>query len=297
MDIVDTQLHMARGRIDETLEAMDALGIASVLIDEFWGGWPTTHPSHIQPGYMMPGGAWRAVCPTAEEASILHPDRFSYLLRIDPRDPGLESVMRAAGSAPHARAFRIQPVWTREEADGFAQGSYDALFDIAQDVGLPVCAFVPGFAEVLPRYLKRFPGVTLIVDHCGMGFPNIPPGRSPSEEARVQDPAYFATVLDLAEFPNAVLKWGHAQERFECHTFPYSDLTAPLRQAISAFGADRIMWAGDKTVMFGHTWSDLLHGLRDNPALSDEEKQWILGRTARKILRWPASEAKPATPG
>ena len=49
------------------------------------------------------------------------------------------------------------------------------------------------------------------------------------------------------------------------------------------------MWASDKSVMFGHSWGDLLYCLRDDPQLSGEEKEWILGRTARKILHWPAA--------
>ena len=288
MDIVDAQLHLARGKIDATLEAMDALGIASVLIDEFWGSFPETHPTHIPPGFLLPNGAWRAVSPAAEEASQRYPDRFSYLLRIDPRDPDLESVMQVASSSPHVRAFRIQPVWTLEEVEDFKRGNYDPLLEIAQDAGLPVCVFIPGYAELLEPYLKRFPAVDFIIDHCGMGFPNIPAGRSAADEERVNSPAYFAQVLELAAFPNANLKWGHAQERFGVRNYPYEGLRPYLRNAISAFGADRLMWAGDKTVMFGHTWSDLLHGIRDNPELSDEEKAWILGRTARKLLNWPA---------
>jgi predicted TIM-barrel fold metal-dependent hydrolase len=290
MDIVDAQLHVGRGKIEATLATMDALGIASVLIDEFWGAFPTTHPSHIQPGFLLANGSWRATSPTAEEASLLHPDRFSYLVRIDPRDPELEHVMRAAGSSPHVRAFRIQPVWTQPEIEAFMNGSYDALFDIAQDVGLPVCVFIPGYVELLAPYVRRYPRLQFVVDHCGMGFPNIPAGRSPADEARVRDPAYFDEVLKLAALPNVAMKWSHAQDRFAVPHFPYEGLRPHMRKAISAFGAERLMWASDATVMFTHTWSDLLHGVRDDPELSGEEKAAILGRTARRILDWPAAQ-------
>lgn len=60
MDIVDAQLHLGRGAVAPTLEAMDALGITSVLLDEFWAIWRGTHPTHIEPGYLLDGGAWRA---------------------------------------------------------------------------------------------------------------------------------------------------------------------------------------------------------------------------------------------
>lgn len=34
LDIVDTQIHIGPGHIEETLAAMDALGIRSVMVDE-----------------------------------------------------------------------------------------------------------------------------------------------------------------------------------------------------------------------------------------------------------------------
>ena len=293
MDIVDAQLHLGRGMIGATLEAMDSLGIASVLIDEFWGGRIGAEPTHIAPGYQLANGAWRAAFPTAEEASLLHPDRFSYLVRIDRRDPELESVMRAIGSTPNARAFRLQPVWTLEEAEAFGAGAYEPLLDIAQDLGLPVCWFIPGYVELLAAYVAKYPKLTFVVDHCGMGFPGIPPGRDAEAAARAQSVAYFDEVLKLAEHPNLALKWSHAQTRFGVTDYPYEPLRPLLRRAIEAFGADRLMWASDKTVMFGHRWSDLLHYLRDDPELSPAEKEWILGRSARRVLNWaPAAAAQ-----
>jgi predicted TIM-barrel fold metal-dependent hydrolase len=183
-------------------------------------------------------------------------------------------------------------VWTTQEAAAFAEGAYEPLLEIAQDIGLPVCLFIPGHAELLARYLRKFPRLTLVIDHCGMGFPGIPPGRPEAEERRTIAPAYFAEVLKLAEFPNCALKWSHAQSRFATPTYPYEPLRPLLRRAITAFGADRLMWASDKTVMFGHRWGDLLYCLRDDPELSREEKEWILGRSARRILSWAASSAE-----
>jgi predicted TIM-barrel fold metal-dependent hydrolase len=290
MDIVDAQLHLHHDMTQPTLEAMDALGISSVLVDEFWGTWLSEDRTHIAPGYRLANGAWRAACPTAEQASILYPDRFSYIVRIDRRDPDLESLIRVLARSPHARAVRLQPVWTLEEADQFSGGAYDRVFELVEDFELPVCLFIPGYVELLPPYLTRFPRVTFVIDHCGMGFRNIPPDRPKEEARRALDPHYFDEVLKLAEFPNAALKWSHAQDCFGAHDFPYEPLRPVLRRAIEAYGVDRLLWASDKSVIRGHTWSDLLHGLRDDPELSREEKEWLLGRTARRILGWPGPD-------
>ena len=63
--IIDTQIHIGPGKIEETLAAMDALGIQSALIDEYWlSDMFAYHPNHP-----LENGAIRPVCPTAELAS------------------------------------------------------------------------------------------------------------------------------------------------------------------------------------------------------------------------------------
>ena len=46
MDIVDAQVHIGPGRIEESLAAMDALGIRAILIDEYWMGKKTGDPAY-----------------------------------------------------------------------------------------------------------------------------------------------------------------------------------------------------------------------------------------------------------
>lgn len=286
MDIVDAQVHMGYGTIESTLASMDALGIRAVLIDEFWGRNAPGDPRNFEPGFSLSNGAWRTISPTAEQASHLHPNRFSYVVRIDRRDPDLKCVLRLAGTAPHARAIRILPVWTLEEAEAFADGAYENLCELAQENGLPIFLFIPGFVELLPRYLANFPRLNFIVDHCGMPQPGIPIGRPPEEQGRIESLGYFDEVLKLAAYPNVSLKWSHAQYKFASASYPYESIRPFLRRAVDAFGAQRLLWASDNSVIPNHCWSDLLHYLRDDPGLSAEEKEWILGRSVRRILGW-----------
>jgi L-fuconolactonase len=292
MDIVDAQVHLGRTAVDSTLETMDALGIASAVLDEFWAVFRDSGPTHFEPGYLLENGAWRAVSPTAEGASLVHPDRFSYVVRVDRRDPQLESVLRCVASSPHARAIRVLPVWTLEEVKAFADGAYHSVLEIADELSLPVFMYIPGYVDLLRRYAERFPAVSLVVDHCGMGFPGIPEGRDPVEATASQDVSYFDRVLRIAELPNVALKWGHAPRAFGPQTYPYDALRPVLRSAIEAFGAERIMWASDKTIMayFGHTWSNLLTCLSHDSELTVSEREWILGGAARRVLNWPIPE-------
>ena len=77
MEIVDSQIHFGPGGIDQTLACMDALGIQATLADEFWG------LNNWGPGYKLQNGAYRVTSPTSELAGWLHPERFSYVLRVD----------------------------------------------------------------------------------------------------------------------------------------------------------------------------------------------------------------------
>jgi L-fuconolactonase len=289
MDIVDAQFHLTPGKTDAMFGAMDALGITSVLLEEYWFDPADRARGVLQPGYPLENGAWRAVFPNAELASILNPERVSFYVRVDRRDPRLESVMRILGDSPFARGYRVLPVWTPDEAQVFAGGGYDEVFAIAEDVGMPICLMIPGWVHQLPRYLARYPDLTFVVDHCGMPQVDVIDGsdlggRSPLE--------YFDVVLQVAEHPNVALKWGHVQRLFDEHEYPYAPIRPYLRRAIEAFGADRLLWASDASVIWDHSWSELLTSLRDDPELSQAEKEWILGRTARRIFQWPAPDAQ-----
>jgi L-fuconolactonase len=279
IDIVDSQFHIGRGEITSTLRAMDALGIRSLLIDEFWGEFGTSDPTHIQPGRRLANGAWRAAWPTAEEASLLHPERFD-----------LAPLMRVIASSPRALAFRVQPAWTLNEVNAFAAGEYDPLFALAEELSMPVCLFIPGYTELVRRYAQKFTQLTFIIDHCGVGFPGIPHGR-PSEEAQpTLLPTYLDTVCQLADLPNVALKWSHAQNLLGGGCYPYEALWPLLKKMIAAFGRERIMWASDNSVVPNHTWAETLHYVRDNPELSQLDKEWVLGRAARQLLNWSIDE-------
>lgn len=48
------------------------------------------------------------------------------------------------------------------------------------------------------------------------------------------------------------------------------------------------MWASDVTMQRPEiTWSDALHYVRECDLLSEDDRAWVLGRSARAALRWP----------
>jgi L-fuconolactonase len=277
--------------IDSTLEQMDAVGIRSVLIEEYWYWVRTTDPMHNHPGHEMANGAWRASYPTAELASIQHPDRFSYFVRVDRNDPDLECVMRVIAGSPHARAFRFLATRNREEAAAFVGGGYVEAFELAEDIGLPVCLAIPGYVEHLPQYAARFPGVQFVIDHWGFAMPHNTSEQPDADHRRAMDVSYLDVILRVAEHPNISIKTSHGQSFFGASPPDFEAVRPHLRRTVDALGAHRVLWSTDQTVTFpSATWPDLLHSVVDDPELTGEEKALILGRNARRLFGWPAAE-------
>jgi predicted TIM-barrel fold metal-dependent hydrolase len=298
MDIVECQLHLGPGGIDEKLAAMDALGIKAALIDEFWFDFHTPG----RPGHPVPNTKLRRTsAPTAELASITHPDRFSYLVQVDRHDPELQATMRLIRDAPYARAIRTE-CFNAVEIAALAAGEFDELFTLASDYGLPAFLTIPGSAPLLRRYLDKFRDGKFIIDHCGMPFSAAmlkglaAAGMANDDDVQVlkktQRPtraAEFEEVLRLGDCPNVALKWGHAPALFEVSGYPFLGLRPILRKALNAFGADRVMWTADIGAnRTGESWAELLFWIMDNPDLSKEEREGVLGGAVRKWVNWKA---------
>lgn len=291
MDVLDSQVHLGPGGAAEMLAAMDALGIASVLVDEWWGG------DLAVPGRRLPKGAIRASAPTAELAAMTYPGRFFHLLRVYPDDPECRSVIRLTRDAQYARALRIAPGLSRLELQRLAAGEYDAIFAEAADSGIPIFVTILGHAPLLERIARAFPSCQIILCHCGMPPHALQWQGIAQWEGRTDSVDYwrslsaqplqtaFDAVLAMAQFANVALKWAHAPAYFGGAGYPNVATRPFLREAVNAFGAERIMWASDFTTnQTGETWAELLFALRENTELTEDERAWVLGGSARKLL-------------
>ena len=193
--IVDAQIHLGPGRIEETLAQMDALGIGAALIDEYWLRSFANEPHHL-----LAGGVQRPVAPTAELAAALHPGRLSYLMRISRDDPEYAAIIRLCRDAPAAKALRIDPGMSPALRASFAEGGYDHIFKAASEAGLPLFAFAPDDPAAFARAAQAFPELKLIVDHCGV-FSN----SMRTSFAQVPPLDEYDILLDVAGYPRSVV--------------------------------------------------------------------------------------------
>jgi predicted TIM-barrel fold metal-dependent hydrolase len=301
-EIIDAQVHLNQlgpdwrtASIDSVIatgiQAMDAVGIDRVLIGEAHG-----FDSKFRPlGEELPNGSIRTATPFSERAVELHPTRFTYHVVIDFRDPELDRLTAEVRTRPGANSMRIVPVPQTGEVGSLERGEFDALFAAAERYQVPVFAWVPGRAHLLLPYIRRFPGLKFIVDHCGVGVAPLRVGELPvtmetsltrSRDDRV---AELGRVCDMAQYPNVALKWCHAPGLLSEEDYPYRDVMPLLRQAIDAFGVERIMWASDYTIareQNANSWAQCLYYLLDSDQLSRAEKEWLFGGSVRSVLNW-----------
>lgn len=277
MDVVDGQVHANLIGTEISLGIMDALGIQAMLIDEYI---EASSDGSISPDYKLANGIYRPIAPNAEAASYSHPERFSYLMRINPLDPDPEPWLRILQISPNFRAIRTGcGPGDSVESRALESGDFDRLFQAAMKLGIPVFVTCPSRVPFLVSYAKRFGDLQFIIDHCGAEFGG-PAGKRSIENA-----------LEAAKCPNIALKWAHAPYFFSTEPFPFKDLEPTLKRALDVYGPERILWASDYTVSRDrHTWAESLFAIRESSALSQSDKEWILGRTIRTLLNWTAPE-------
>jgi len=302
MEIVDAQVHLNQlvpdwrtadydRVIAESITAMDAVGVGAVLIAESRGFDAQMRPAL---GPVLPNGAVRGEFPFSERAVALHPDRFAYLVRIDRKDPELERLMAEVRTKPGALCIRIVPVPNIGEVEAFERGEFEPLLAAAAEHAVPVFAWFPGRSHLLVPYLRKYPRLQVILDHCGVGVapplvgelpPTLQTSLAPTLEERLQQ---LERVIDLAQYPNLALKWCHAPGYLSAEPYPHRDMQPWLRRVIDAFGAERVMWASDYTqsrVETGFSWAHTLHYLLTWDSITETEKEWLLGRSVRHVLR------------
>jgi predicted TIM-barrel fold metal-dependent hydrolase len=131
------------------------------------------------------------------------------------------------------------------------------------------------------------PGLRLRIEHLA---------RPPYRQAPPQ-PA-FTQVLRLAEYRNVTINldgfYAHHYPDHRQHTaYPFPEYVGWVRQAVSAFGAERCLW-GSEFPFLNNGYDTGLRFLREACAfLREVEREWILGRSPAVFWRFaPGDEGR-----
>jgi L-fuconolactonase len=273
VEIVDAQIHVWEERpsypwtprhrkvgadampFQWALAAMRAVGVDAAVLH-------TAEDYHE----VLPSGLLRHYDNYSHDAIAAHPDRFT-------------AIVQAIRARPGMVALRV--VIREGDVPALREGAYRSVFAAAERHSLPVFVYVSGSLPDAVPVARDHPDLQIIIDHFGLLQPPLRVADSPPWK-RLPD------LLALATYPNVAVKFSGAPA-LSLEAFPHRDVWPHLHQVMRAFGTDRLMWGSDFTRCAPHhSYADALFYLLHTEEISAAEKEAILGRTARRLLRWPA---------
>jgi predicted TIM-barrel fold metal-dependent hydrolase len=201
-----------------------------------------------------------------------HPGRFAGIgllvgYRLYPPDdkenPGrLERLIRDDGLV----GLRLSPIYDKKIVWLNDPVSYP-LWKKAEDLGAVFNIFLaPHQVGQVEAMAERFPGVNVVIDHLAM------------IDITAPDAEGFGPLLKLARLPNVYVRTS-LHNPSKTRQMPYRDVWPFLRRVYDAFGPRRLVWGNffEYVIM-----KEMI------PFFAPEDKEWILGRTAHRIYKFPA---------
>lgn len=154
-------------------------------------------------------------------------------------------------------------------------GSAEWLWQETERLGLPVMLLAPGQSAELAPIARRYPDLTLIVDHCNLSTEAVASDIGPVIES----------LMPLVDYENVIIKIS----ALPCYTdeaFPFKGLQGHIRRVIDAFGKDRCVWGSDisRLTCDYRDWATLFHG--EFGLLSADEAAAVGGTTLCRALHW-----------
>jgi predicted TIM-barrel fold metal-dependent hydrolase len=157
-------------------------------------------------------------------------------------------------------------------------GTADWFWPAAEKAGLPVMFLSSGRAGEFARIAERHPQLTLIVDHMGVSADVVKAGK-------------LADAIDqtasLGKYQNISVKLS-ASPNNSTEAYPFRDFTPHIRRLFDAYGPQRCYWGTDMTNSFAKATyrQRITHFTEELPFLSEQDKDWIMGRAIVTRLGW-----------
>ncbi len=103
--------------------------------------------------------------------------------------------------------------------------------------------------------------------------------------------------LELCQFENVYLETGGILWLYRAEGYPFPTAVETINQAASKVGIQKLMWGSDwPRTMVDFTYRQSIQFLRESDQLSDEDRTWLLGRSAATLyqLDWNEKERQVA---
>lgn len=214
---------------------------------------------------------------TSLEAARLHPDRFAVMGRLTLDAP--ESRERIAAWKDQPAMLGIRLTFHRGRYRTWLDdGTIDWFWAAAERYDVPVMALAPHHLPRLAEVAARHPGLRLCIDHMGLNNSLVGKPLGPIIDG----------VLKLASLPNVAVK-ASALPCYSTESYPYPSLHPQVRRVVDAFGPKRVFWGTDLSHL-PCPYGQALTLFTEELDLTDDEKEWILGRALAEWLDWPLPE-------
>lgn len=205
------------------------------------------------------------------DAAARFPDRFAAACTVDLHAPDALAQIAHWVSERGARGIRL--FLQLEEDDSWLRSrDGDAALDEIERVGaVALAAVTSAHLPALTAAASRHPNLAFVLDHCaypdlsgGLGYPN----------AR--------GLFEIAQVPNMEVKVSALV--FHMASAAGAEPNEVAEAIVGEYGADRVMWASDRTV-HPEPYATLIEEAEAAFAgLSDTQRRWVFGDCAAK--RW-----------
>jgi len=218
----------------------------------------------------------------------------TYMLECVRRFPGRFSVVcRVDVESPSAPADLVK--WSSQGAESVRLSNFHrspgddplAIWRKAAELGMSISASGPADifeSDEFTRLVETFPETTFIIEHLG-GM-----GIFATSGEREFDPNHnqFRRVLRLADYPNTIIKI-HGMGEICAAPFPYTNIPPYVEMAYQTFGPQRMIWGSDwpRVILREGYRNSLRFTMEQMPYCSQEDLEWIFGKTALSIWKFP----------
>ena len=211
-----------------------------------------------------------------QEAARRYPGRFATMGSIAVNDPKEAERIRVWRDQPAVLGIRLNIAG--EQATWMKNGEVDWLWPAAEKANVPIMFLTTGQLPLFFDVAERHPQLPLILDHMGIS----------SEAMRLNIIDETVTeAAKLARYPNVSVKLS-SSTLFSKQAYPWRDVTPFIRRLYDAFGPQRCHWGSDVTNSYDKAdyKSRVTHFTETIDFFSEEDKDWIMGRSILEKLRW-----------
>jgi predicted TIM-barrel fold metal-dependent hydrolase len=211
-----------------------------------------------------------------QEAARRYPGRFATMGRMALDDPNEAKRLATWRQQPALLGVRLNIAG--EQAKWLTDGTADWFWPAAEKAGVPVMFLTNGQTPLFASIAERHPQLTLIIDHMGVSSEALKNGKM--KETIEQSAA-------LAKYPNVSVKVSSAP-LFSSEPYPFRDVNPYIQRLVEAYGARRCHWGTDVTNSFAKLGyrQRVTHFTEELPFLSEDDKDWIMGKAIVERLRW-----------